>query len=408
MSIINGFIPLPNWYITRGFTLKLTHRERVLYFTIGVEIFRFPESRETMSKEMTTRGLQAITGINHSHIARILNKFQRMGIIAVQKSFIKGLSSIVTVISLDKLGAEIATDNKKLVAETATEVKKSGAKKATYPKNLNSKKDLKKDDSNSLLNIEQAIEEKPMKNSLDSLPDTKSFLTSSEDSNSNNTAINLLCPRPGASAPSKVKFSSLASVLPAVISAPSPQQNLTAPIGAPVTAPPTAGIKPAIIEKGKAILQEKGFTAPQIQAITQRITDSIRKHLPKKPDSYFLTAVKNEKIKTSVTIPPALGNNTTGSPDPQARQIPPAPIGAMVQVQKRNSFTETVNRWEEEKKKDSPENILKKLMELSPDDLYRVILDVDNSPASKFISLPEIKASLYIAEFKKRYPDMKI
>lgn len=36
MSIINGFIPLPNWYITGGFTLKLTHRERVLYFTIGV------------------------------------------------------------------------------------------------------------------------------------------------------------------------------------------------------------------------------------------------------------------------------------------------------------------------------------------------------------------------------------
>ncbi|HNR65869.1 MAG TPA: hypothetical protein PKJ95_06225, partial [Atribacterota bacterium] len=216
-----------------------------------------------------------------------------------------------------------------------------------------------------------------------------------------------LCPRPGASAPSKVEFSSLASVLPAVISAPSPQQNLTAPIGAPVTAPPTAGIKPAIIEKGKAILQEKGFTAPQIQAITQRITDSIRKHLPKKPDSYFLTAVKNEKIKTSVTIPPALGNNTTGSPDPQARQIPPAPIGAMVQVQ-NNSFTETVNRWEQEKKKDSPEETIKKLMELSPDDLYRVILDVDNSPASKFISLPEIKASLYIAEFKKRHPEVKV
>jgi len=51
MSIINGFIPLPNWYITREFTLKLTHRERVLYFTIGVEVFRFPESRETMSRK---------------------------------------------------------------------------------------------------------------------------------------------------------------------------------------------------------------------------------------------------------------------------------------------------------------------------------------------------------------------
>ena len=375
MSIINGFIPLPNWYITRGFTLKLTHRERVLYFTIGVEIFRFPESRETMSKEMTTRGLQAITGINHSHIARILNKFQRMGIIAVQKSFIKGLSSIVTVISLDKLGAKIATDNKKLVAEKATEVKKSGAKIATYPKNLNSKKDLKKGDPDSSLNLTQAIEENPQETSLDSLPDTKSFFTSSKESNSNNSVVNLPCPP---ALTSNVGFSSLGSVLPDVtkIKSPAPSDK-------------------AIIE-GKAILQEKGFTAPQIQAITQRITDSIRKHTPKRPDSYFLTAVKNEKIKTA----------STGSPAPSSRQIPPAP-GAMVQVQK-NSFTETINRWEEEKNKDSPEETIKKLMELSPDDLYRVILDVDSSPAGKFVSLPKIKASLYIAEFKKRYPDVKV
>ena len=375
MSIINGFIPLPNWYITRGFTLKLTHRERVLYFTIGVEIFRFPESRETMSKEMTTRGLQAITGINHSHIARILNKFQRMGIIAVQKSFIKGLSSIVTVISLDKLGAEIATDNKKLVAKKATEVKKSGAKKATYPKNLNLKKDLQENDPDSSLNLTQAIEEKPMENSLDSLPDIQTSYISSELSNSEKPVINSLC----SSAPtSNVGFSSLASVLPGVtkIQAPTPSDK-------------------AIIE-GKAILQEKGFTAPQIQAITQRITDSIRKHTPKRPDSYFLTAIKNEKIKT---VP-------TGSSAPASQQIPPG-TGAMVQVQK-NSFTETVNKWEEEKKKDSPEETIKKLMNVSPDELYRVILDVDSSPTGKFVSLPEIKASLYIAEFKKRYPDVKV
>ena len=375
MSIINGFIPLPNWYITRGFTLKLTHRERVLYFTIGVEIFRFPESRETMSKEMTTRGLQAITGINHSHIARILNKFQRMGIIAVQKSFIKGLSSIVTVISLDKLGAEIATDNKKLVAKKATEVKKSGAKKATYPKNLNLKKDLQENDPDSSLNLTQAIEEKPMENSLDSLPDIQTSYISSELSNSEKPVINSLC----SSAPtSNVGFSSLASVLPGVtkIQAPTPSDK-------------------AIIE-GKAILQEKGFTAPQIQAITQRITDSIRKHTPKRPDSYFLTAIKNEKIKT---VP-------TGSSAPASQQIPPG-TGAMVQVQK-NSFTETVNRWQEEKKKDSPEETIKKLMNVSPDELYRVILDVDSSPTGKFVSLPEIKASLYIAEFKKRYPDVKV
>jgi len=47
-------------------------------------------------------------------------------------------------------------------------------------------------------------------------------------------------------------------------------------------------------------------------------------------------------------------------------------------------------------------------MDLRPDDLYRVILDVDNSPAGKFVSLPKIKASLYIAEFKKRFPEVTV
>ena len=260
--------------------------------------------------------------------------------------------------------------------------------------------------SDSSLKIEQAIEEKPMENSLNSSPNIQSLYTSSKESNLNNFAINSLCP-PAVGATGKSEFSSLGSVLTlGVMNSTSSQKNPTPPIGAPVTASPTAGIRPAIVEKGKAILQEKGFTAPQVQAITQRITDSIRKHLPKKPDSYFLTAVKNEKIKTSVTAPPALGNNTTGSPAPSARQIPTG-AGAMVQVQK-NSFTETVNRWEEEKKKDSPKETIKKLMALMPDELYRVILDVDKSPASKFVSLPEIKASLYIAEFKKRFPKQSL
>ncbi len=168
------------------------------------------------------------------------------------------------------------------------------------------------------------------------------------------------------------------------MTAPSPGPIVQALDTSKVTAPSDNALT-----EGKKLLQEKRFTASQIQAITQRITDSMKRHTPKRPDLYFLTAVKNEKIKTTFTGSPALAT------------------GAMVQVQK-NSFTETVNRWEEEKKKDSPEETIKKLMALMPDELYRVILDVDKSPAGKFISLPEIKASLYIAEFKKRFPEVTI
>ncbi len=339
--------------------------------TIADEVFLFEDTRLTLTKELSTRYIASKTGICQPNVARVINRLEKKNFIRSIKSHVKGEGSLITII----LDSTSISNKGTLDIKNISNNKKSDSTLLSNQENLSRKKDLKKDDSNTSLNIEQTIKEKPQKPSLDSLPDMKNFLTSSKESNSNNPAINLPCPP----APtSNVGFSSLGSILPDVtkIQSPAPSDK-------------------AIIE-GKAILQEKGFTAPQIQAITQRITDSIRKHTPKKPDNYFLTAIKNEKIKPPVT----------GSSDPAFRQIPPAP-GAMVQVQK-NFFTETVNRWEEEKKKDSPEDILKKLMDLRPDDLYRVILDVDNSPAGKFVSLPKIKASLYIAEFKKRFPEVTV
>ncbi|MEQ8192772.1 MAG: hypothetical protein ABRQ39_32720 [Candidatus Eremiobacterota bacterium] len=376
MSILNGFIPLPNWYITRGFTLKLTHRERVLYFTIGVEVFRFPESRETMSKEMTTRGLQAITGINHSHIAKILNKFQRMGLIAFQKSFTKGISSTVAILAPDfnKTGNEIATGDEKLGYETATNLI-----------NLSIKEDLKKDDIDSSLNIKQSIEEKPMENPLNCISNMCSVLISSKESNLNNHVINLLSP--AGLVPSNAgnkEFSPLGSILSAV---PIPDTNKTCSSLKDVDN--IRSLSEKAISTGKILLLQKGFSSSEIQNITDRITASMIGKDIKSKDKYFIACCNKETRKGSS---PASSVHKSTS--------------AALPVQKKTSFIETVNKWEEENKKDSPVNILKKLMELSPDDLYRVILDVDTSPAGKFVSLPEIKASLYIGEFKKRYPDI--
>ncbi len=386
MSIVKGHCPLPNSFIATVNSLSLTHREKNLLKVIGEEIYRFPEGRESLSKELSSRFLEGLTGIKRNHISVLLNKFHSRGYIKYIKSHVKGQGSIIIL----TLGTDLVPDNDKLGTAIVHGDTKLGTVLVPNPKNLSKKEDLKKDDPDSLLKIKQAIEKKPMENSLNCLPDTKSFLTSSKKSNSNNLAVSLLCP-PAAGATGKSEFFALGSVLPDVMTTPSPGPMVQAP------APPqvTALSDKAVIE-GKKLLQEKGFTASQIQAITQRITDSIKKHTPKRPDSYFLAAINNEKIKPA----------SVGSTAPVSRQVPPGTC-AMVQVQ-NNSFTETVNRWEQEKKKDSPEETIKKLMELSPDDLYRVILDVDNSPASKFISLPEIKASLYIAEFKKRHPEVKV
>ncbi len=390
MSITNGFTPLPNWFIAGASVSNFTNREFKLYYTIGVEIFRFPESREVMSKELSNRFLQSLTGINHSNISRILRKFEKRGLIKIVKSHVKGQGSIIFLLSP---GASVTPENKNTAVTITPQNLKSGVTITQNPITQNLKKDLKKDDSDSSLNIEQAIEEKPMENSLNSSPDTKSFLTSSEDSNSEKPVINSLCPP----APtSNVGFTALGSVLPAV---PIPDTHKTCSSSKDVdkSYSPVKDtynvltLSDKAISTGKTLLLEKGFSSSEIQNITGRITASMTDKDIKSKDKYFIACCSKETRK---------GNSPASSVHKSTSAILP--------VQKKNSFTETVNKWEEEKKKDSPEETIKKLMKLSPDDLYRVILDVDSSPAGKFVSLPEIKASLYVAEFKKRYPEVKV
>jgi len=260
------------------------------------------------------------------------------------------------------------------------------AKKATYPINQYKKKYQESifDSSDSSLNIEieQSIKEKPTT--------TNPSLNSIEVKQDKQVAINLLCPGGGATATGNNEFTALGAILPAI-------ENITAPpvpiVPDPVSqvAAPSMIISPSVIEEGKKVLSLKGFGPEEVKTIVNRMTGSMSGKDINNLNGYFISACNNE-VKRS--------NNSVGS----VHKV----TAAAIPVQKKNTFTETVNRWEEEKKKDSPEETIKKLMALRPDDLYRVILHVDNSPASKFISLPEIKASLYVAEFKKRYPEIVI
>ncbi|MEQ8192836.1 MAG: hypothetical protein ABRQ39_33050, partial [Candidatus Eremiobacterota bacterium] len=68
--------------------------------TIATEIYRFPEGRETLSKELATRYLESLTKIKQNHISRMLNKFHSRGYIKYIKSHIKGQGSII-ILTLD-------------------------------------------------------------------------------------------------------------------------------------------------------------------------------------------------------------------------------------------------------------------------------------------------------------------
>jgi very-short-patch-repair endonuclease len=101
MSFNSGFIPIPNWFINKTKDLTLTNREFKVYFFIGIEIFRFPETRETLSKELSCRYLELPTKIKYTHIAEILRKLSSLNLIKIKKSYTTGKGSIITLVSPD-------------------------------------------------------------------------------------------------------------------------------------------------------------------------------------------------------------------------------------------------------------------------------------------------------------------
>ena len=383
MSIINGFVPLPNWFIAGAINSNLTNREYKLYFTIGVEIFRFPETREGLSKELSCRFLQSLTGFHFSHIAKILKKFSKMGLITVKKSFVKGQGSIITLVAPiatiegeNELTAvaSVATEKSKKVALTAT---KGVAPIATNPINLSIKKDLQKDDPDSFLKIEQTIEEKPMENSPNSLPDIQSLYTRSKQSNSNNSTINL--PSPAGLASSNTGNSDFTS-LGSVLTAPSVVNN-------------PAIISDKAISLGKSILLKKGFSSSEVQLITDRITASMTDKDIKSKDKYFIAACNKETRK--VNSPASSVHRSTC---------------AALPVQK---ITSPVI----EEKQDPPAvEVIERIKTMAPAELYQVIMTVDGDEktqkALRFFSSDivkkEILASHYVAAFKKEFPEIKI
>ena len=155
MSINKGFIQLPNSFMSKAQEEDLTHREFRLYLTIGAEIYRFPETRLTLSKELSSRFLQGLTGIHHSHVTRILKKFEKRGLIRIVKSHMRGQGSLIFLILPDNsIGATIAPGHG---APVACESKKSGATIAPNPINQFKKDHQESEDSDSSLNSPEII-----------------------------------------------------------------------------------------------------------------------------------------------------------------------------------------------------------------------------------------------------------
>ena len=358
MSIINGHCPLPNSFIATVNSLSLTHREKNLLKVIGEEIYRFPEGRETLSKELASRYLESLTGIKRNHISVILNKFQSRGFIKYIKSHVKGRGSIIIL----TLGTVPVPDNNELGTAIGHGDNKLGTATVPNPKNLSIKEDPQKEDLDSSLNfqIEQAIEENPQKNSLNS----------SNESNLNMPAINLLT---AAAPPVKNDFTSLGSVLSS--SCVTDNFNLSH----------------KAISTGKAVLLKKGFSSSEATIIIDRISLAMTGKDIKSKDKYFIACCNKETRRSNKSSV----HNTSQK------------IAAPISCPSRPIATE-----KEVKQAPPAAELLEKIKLIAPTELFHVIMTVDSDlktqRALEFLPgklKEEALTGLYVAAFKEKFPD---
>lgn len=351
-----------------------------------------------------------------------------MNLIRVVKSHVKGKGSLIILIvpatgpveRKEELDATIAPDFTKSDATIAPNLIISGASIATNPKN-SSKKNQKSNPTDSFININQEKKKQPEEKPTESFLNCNSLkidrLNSSKESNLNIPAINLLCP--AGPAEDKGEFSALGSIfrncVPRVV-APTvdetiPQVTTEKPSiseqNIQDTIKQTTGITPTVIENGKKILSEKGFSQEEVKVITERITGDIMRLKPNKTNGYFLTSCKNEQRNKSVNN---LSHVTSlASPSIQAKN---SSAGQNVVVKKKPAVVDKTTVQEQP----SAQELFQRIQVLKPMELYHVIIDVDNDPnlqkSLKFFSSDivrgEILASHYVSEFKKRYPEVAV
>ncbi len=379
---------------------------------IADETYLYPDTRLTLTKELASRYLADKTGIAQPHVVTALNKLEKKNCIGMVKSHVKGEGSIISlkidiILSLSELDTKrvshksktkTVSDLPELDTKNVSQHIKSDTNFVSNQESISKKDHQESDPTDLITNItkkEKTPEKNNIENSLNCSYSIEERCISSKENNPNTLDINLLSP---AGTADKGEFSALGNILSDI----KPASTATSPTPAEHT-PGTSGfsISPEVIAEGHKVLSSKGFNKEQVQAITQTITDRIRKYNPIRPDRYFLTSVNNEQVKNvsplNQTAPNAFNNSA------------PAHCAAP-SVEKTRKYVNEF--WKEEKDSITTEEILTTLTKTCPDKLNTVITNITNDEKIQrglsFMVEGEAKklalGSIILAEFKKAYP----
>jgi hypothetical protein len=333
--ITKGYSPVPNSFTATVSKLPLTNREKFLLMVIGNEVYRFPEGRKTLSKELSNRFLQKLTGVHHSDVSRILRKFEKMGLIKIIRSHTKGQGSIIFLVP-------------------------SGGN--TPPDNIESGGNIP---PNQKLNLKK--EDLPIPISDSSLRLNKEKINPQ-----------VYCPETSPNCDNTVQVS------------PEQSNNNTVAINVTAAAVPLAALSDKALNIGKSVLKKKGFSSEEVLQIADRITASMTGKEIHNKDKYFIASCNKEVKKT--TVKTTIHNTTAKTIEVREKTAPPV--------------TE---------KQEAPAEVIKRIQVTAPTELFDVIMDIDNDRNTQraLSFMPgklkkEALTGLYLAEFKKRHPEVKV
>jgi hypothetical protein len=111
MSISKGFIQTQKDFYFHVLRAKLSPNQKVILMFVNGKIREWPETRETLSKEMSLSYIAQGTGIDASHVSKYLKKLANKGHIAIHNPLNKKGSRIIQLLDNCNAMASIAIPN---------------------------------------------------------------------------------------------------------------------------------------------------------------------------------------------------------------------------------------------------------------------------------------------------------
>lgn len=438
MERLKNFIPMPTEFMEKAIACNLSKPELRVLHAISYEILRWHNCRRTMSKKISHSFIAEKLKMHPGNVTRTINKLEKKEFIIIVE---KGTGSAPSIIKLNcsivqsTVPADSVTDTVQgtAVEEVATvqgtlqnhvSPVQSTVQNPPDQINISIKKDqisendsfnIDKEDKGKIIAI---IEENGKKIII---REKKPSLNSIDKSQDKQSVINLLCPGGEANTD---ELSSIGSVIGSALAisipdGPTPmieERNIS-----PLLQIASINVTDKTLSAGKEVLKSKNYSLQEIQSITQRIFESMKKQKKiNNEDRYFLKAVYNEKAKgeraegTKHCKAPASSDIHVNIPgEAHISHDTTAHNSTCTFLQVKAKVKPPVT---EEKQAPPAAEVIEKIKTFAPTELYQVIMSVDSDPKvirsmqffSSDIVKKEVLASHYVTEFKKRYPDIKI